>query len=162
MANRMQAILEDIISSSQCAFVPHRSIVSNILICQELVRNYTRVNSAARCLMKVDLRKAYDSVEFSFIKDVMMGLGFPEVFVQMMMTCITYAQFAIIINGVPHGYFRGRRGLRQGDHFSPYLFVIAMEYLSRKLRKLESDRNFSYHLHYKEMKLYHLTFADDF
>lgn len=161
MANRMQSILEDIISPTQGAFVQHRSIVSNILICQELVRNYHRTNSAARCLMKLDVRKAYDTVEHSFLRDVMLGLGFPNVFVHRMMTCITSAQFSIIINGVPHGYFRGRRGLQQGDPVSPYLFVIAMDHLSRKLLKLEDDRNFSYHLHCKGMKLKHLSFADD-
>lgn len=161
MSNRMQSILEEIISPNQGAFVQNRSIVSNILICQEIVRNYNRANSAARCLMKVDLRKAYDSVEHSFVESVLLGIGFPLVFVNRLMTCISTAQFSILVNGEPYGYFRGRKGLRQGDPVSPYVFVIVMEYLSRLLSRLDADNRFSYHLHCKEIKLKHLSFADD-
>ena len=73
MTRRLQPILELIVSPAQRAFVPNRSIVSNILICQDLVRGYSRATSSPRCLMKVDLRKAYDSVEWIFVERVLIS-----------------------------------------------------------------------------------------
>lgn len=119
MTRRLQPILELIVSPAQRAFVPNRSIVSNILICQDLVRGYSRATSSPRCLMKVDLRKAYDSVEWIFVERVLLALGFPSMFVQRLMTCLSTAQYSVIVNGTPYGFFKGGRGLRQGDPISP-------------------------------------------
>lgn len=63
IANRMQDYLGDLISYNQGAFVKSRSIMDNILICQDLVHNYHRNDSPARCLLKIDLQKAYDMVD---------------------------------------------------------------------------------------------------
>jgi len=111
--------------------------------------------------MKLDLRKAYDSVEWSFLQQVMLAFGFPAEFVEKVMLCISTAQYSILINGTPFGYFKGCRGLRQGDPISPYLFVIGMEYLSRLLKQLAEDPQFSFHQHCKSLRLNHLLFADD-
>lgn len=161
MANRMQAILGRIISFNRAAFVPGRSIISNILVCEDLVRNYHRNDSPPRCLMKIDLRKAYDSVELSFLRQVMAGLGFPACFINWIMCCLSSAHYSILINGSPHGYFKGKRGLRQGDSISPYLFVIGMEYLTRLLNQAEQVTEFQFHAHSQDMMLNHLSFDDD-
>lgn len=63
MANRMQSLLGDIISFNQGAFIKNRSIMDNVLICQDLVHNYHRNDSPARCLFKLDLQKAYDTID---------------------------------------------------------------------------------------------------
>lgn len=63
MANRMQSSLKNLISFNQGAFVKNRSIMDNILLCQNLVHNYHRNDSPARCLFKLDLQKAYDTVD---------------------------------------------------------------------------------------------------
>lgn len=65
------------------------------------------------------------------------------------------------LDGSVHGYFKGKRGLRQGNPLSPYLFVIAMNCLSLMLNKSAEKRDFNYHLHCKETKLTHLYLADD-
>lgn len=64
-------------------------------------------------------------------------------------------------NGTVSGYFKGKRGLRQGDPLSPYLFVIAMNYLSLMLDREARSGNLSYHQHCHKTKLTHLSFADD-
>ncbi|KAL0444940.1 UNVERIFIED_CONTAM: Retrovirus-related Pol polyprotein from type-2 retrotransposable element R2DM, partial [Sesamum latifolium] len=102
-----------------------------------------------RCALKVDLRKAYDTVEWDFLRAVLTLFGFPE-------------QFIGWIVETPHGYFRGARGLRQGDPMSPYLFVLVMEVLSLILRQvIDQDGGFSYHWKCGEMQLCQLGFADD-
>ncbi|XP_020262871.1 uncharacterized protein LOC109838852 [Asparagus officinalis] len=77
------------------------------------------------------------------------------------MECISTAKFSLSINGSLHGYFKGARGLRQGDSLSPYLFVLGMEYLSRKLKTLSTKNMFKYHPKCVRMGITHLIFADD-
>ncbi|XP_020272645.1 uncharacterized protein LOC109847817 [Asparagus officinalis] len=89
------------------------------------------------------------------------GLRFPDNMISWIMECISTPKFSISINGTPHGYFQGARGLRQGDPLSPYLFVIGMEYLSRKLNTLKGDRLYRFHPKCSRLKITHLAFADD-
>ncbi|XP_020271061.1 uncharacterized protein LOC109846249 [Asparagus officinalis] len=89
------------------------------------------------------------------------GLGFPENLITWVMECISTPKFSLSINGSLHGYFKGARGLRQGDPLSPYLFVLGMEYLSRKLKTLSTESMFKYHPKCARMGITHLIFADD-
>ncbi|XP_020255458.1 uncharacterized protein LOC109832519 [Asparagus officinalis] len=77
------------------------------------------------------------------------------------MACITFPKYSISLNGSLHGYFKGERGLRQGDPLSPYLFNLGMEYLSRQLDMLKDDRSFKFHPRCGNLKITHLIFADD-
>ncbi|GKB87696.1 RNA-directed DNA polymerase, eukaryota, reverse transcriptase zinc-binding domain protein [Tanacetum coccineum] len=78
------------------------------------------------------------------------------------MTCVSSVAFTIGINGERYRYFKSGRGLRQGDPVSPYLFTLIMEVYSLMLaRKVKESKKFKFHKGYKEMKLKHLSFADD-
>ncbi|KAL0278039.1 UNVERIFIED_CONTAM: hypothetical protein Sradi_7301700 [Sesamum radiatum] len=79
---RMRSILHTLISPSQNAFVPGRSIGDNVLLAQELFSGYNQRNLPPRCALKVDLRKAYDTVEWDFLKAALTLFGFPERFIQ--------------------------------------------------------------------------------
>lgn len=69
--------------------------------------------------------------------------------------------FSVGYNGATYGYFKGRRGLRQGDPLSPYLFVLSMNCLSLTLNKAAQEGKFKYHPKCQRSKLTHLCFADD-
>ncbi|XP_074293362.1 uncharacterized protein LOC141620370 [Silene latifolia] len=151
----------DIISPNQGGFVKGRTIIENILICQDIVRLYNRKSVSPRCLMKVDLKKAYDSVQWDFLESMLHALNFPAKFIHLVMTCVRNASYSLVLNGVNFGYFRGAKGLRQGDPISPLLFTINMEYLSRILDHVTTTMKFKYHPLCGGLKLSHLLFADD-
>lgn len=106
-------------------------------------------------------QKAYDTVDWLFLEKVLEGLNFPVQFIRLIMSCLSTAMFSINVNGKPEGFFPGKRGMRQGDPISPYLFVIVMEYFSRLLMSLDQDREFKHHRGCKALRLTHLSFADD-
>ncbi|KAL0420558.1 UNVERIFIED_CONTAM: LINE-1 reverse transcriptase [Sesamum latifolium] len=115
-----------------------------------------------RCALKVDLRKAYDTIEWNFLSAVLALFGFPEQFILWIEECVTMSSFSVCLNGSPDGFFRGARELRQGDPMSPYLFVLVMEVLTLILQQLvDQDGGFSYHWLCGELHLFQLGFADD-
>ncbi|GJV16116.1 putative RNA-directed DNA polymerase [Tanacetum coccineum] len=78
------------------------------------------------------------------------------------MECVTTTSFSISINGTLHGYFKGKRGLRQGDPMPPYLFTLVMEILTLMLsRRVRDSNNFTYHQYCSNLNIINLCFADD-
>ncbi|KAH0773268.1 hypothetical protein KY290_010405 [Solanum tuberosum] len=100
-------------------------------------------------------------VSWEFIEEALHGYGFPETFTRLVMNCATSTKFSIKVNGENYGYFKGKRGLRQGDPMSSLLFVLVMEYLSRALQKVGELPDFKFHPMCCGTKLNHLIFADD-
>ena len=153
--------IPEIISPSQSAFVQGRSIADNVLITQDLMINYHRDNGPPRCALKVDLKKAYDTISWSCILDILASMGTPVYLMRCIKACITTPSFSISVNGELAGFFASKRGLRQGDPLSPFLFIIAMEAFSRSLSVAAHRQEFQFHPKCKEINLTHLCFADD-
>jgi len=161
LAARLAGVLGGIIDPAQAAFVEGRCMIDNIHLVQELLRKYNRKRVSPRCLIKVDLRKAYDSVSWDFLADMLQGLMFPARFINWVMECVSSTSYSICLNGGIYGMFKGRKGLRQGDPLSPFLFNICIEYLSRRLSLFTSRGDFNFHPRCGQLRLTHLAFADD-
>lgn len=131
LAKRLKRILPTIISETQAAFIEGRIIQDNILVAHELLHALNSNNKCAEefIAVKTDISKTYDRVELSFLRMAMKTLGFSEQWCELIMACVTSAQYQVLINGRPYGDIRPSRGLRQGDLISPYLFVICTEML---------------------------------
>ncbi|GJV70936.1 hypothetical protein Tco_1490931 [Tanacetum coccineum] len=162
IANRLKESLKVLVSPNQSAFIPGQNISDNIFLTQELIHNYHLDRGTPRCAFKVDIQKAYDTVDWGFLKEVLIGFGFHARMVHWIMECVTTTSFSISINGNLHGYFKGKRGLRQGDPLSSYLFTIIMEILTLMIRRRVRDSgSFTYHRHCSKLELVNLCFADD-
>ncbi|XP_031269169.1 uncharacterized protein LOC116127677 [Pistacia vera] len=125
-------------------FMEGRKIGNNILLSQKLYHYNRGSDKVRRYAIKVDLLKAYDSVRWNFILKTLKTL-----------------KFSIALNEELTGIFRGTKGLKEGDPISPYLFVIAMEILSRLMFKVATKEDFKYHWRCKNLNLTHHFFADN-
>lgn len=145
IANKLASVIPSIIDSAQNAFIEDRLMSDNIMLAQQLIRKYGRKTSTPRCMMMIDIRKAFDSISWNFILNLLKSLGFPPSIIGWIRECITSASFSVSLNGKLHGFYKCKRGLRQGDPLSPYLFVLAMEYLSHSFKATIATSNFHYH-----------------
>lgn len=156
LCEKLKQVLGQLVDPVQSAFVEDRNIMHNILICQDMLKMYKRKELPARCIIKVDLRNAYDSLSWSFIEELLCGLKFPKKFVDWIMQCITTPSYSLSINRSVSGFFSGNRGIRQGDPISPFIFVLAMEYIiTRLMKKMCKRAEFKYHYRCDNLKLNH-------
>ncbi|GJX59208.1 putative RNA-directed DNA polymerase, eukaryota, reverse transcriptase zinc-binding domain protein [Tanacetum coccineum] len=162
LTNRIIDGLKEVVSENQSAFIPGRRISDNILLTQELMHNYHRNRGPPRCAFKVDIQKAYDNVDWNFLENILKYFGFHNMMIKWIMACVTSASFSISTNGDIHGFFNGKRGLRQGDPISPYLFTLVMEVLTLTIkRRVRMSDMFRYHNRGEELQLVNVCFEDD-
>jgi hypothetical protein len=112
--------------------------------------------------IKLDISKAYDKVEWSFLEAVMRRMEFPEIWINLIMGCVKSVSYSIIVNGQPVGNIKPSRGIRQGDPLSPYLFLLCAEALSAMLTRAEKKGVLTgVPTSKKGPTLSHFFFADD-
>ncbi|GKB76435.1 RNA-directed DNA polymerase, eukaryota, reverse transcriptase zinc-binding domain protein [Tanacetum coccineum] len=136
LTNRIKLALNHIVDDNQSAFVPGRAITDNILLTQELLKGYNCAIGPKRCSFKIDIQKAYDTVCWRYIEDILRRFRDIDI--------------------------SGGRGLRQGDPISPYMFTMVMEMVNLLIKdEIMKDKSFKYHFGCRQLKITHLCFADD-
>ncbi|CAL1356334.1 unnamed protein product [Linum trigynum] len=163
LANRLKPLMTQLIKPNQTSFVPGRSIQSNIIILQEVVHSLqTRKTKAGHMAIKIDLAKAYDRLDWTFLASTLAATGLPMHFIQVIMHCITSASFEVLWNGSCTESFKPTRGLRQGCPLSPYLFTLCIERLSHVIEEAVKEKKWKpIQLVRGGVGLTHLFFADD-
>ena len=162
--NRLKSVLPHVVSESQSAFLLGRLITDNVLVAFETLHHLKRKTQGKLGYMalKLDMSKAYDRVEWSFLEKMMLHLGFSNSFVFIIMSCIKSVSNAVFFNGEPVGHIKPTRGLRQGDPLSFYMFLLCAIGLQGLLHKAKSDgaiRGIS--ICCNGPRISHLFFADD-
>ena len=100
--------------------------------CFHTIKN-KREGREGLCAIKLDMHKAYDRVEWPFLKEIMLKLGFRQEWVNLIMQCVSTVEYRVRINAEESESFKPTRGLRQGDPLSPYLFLLCTEGLTSLL-----------------------------
>ena len=157
-------ILDDIISPELSASIPGRMITDNALIAFECIHHIKQEKDPTRsfCAYKLDLSKAYDRVDWVFLKQMMQKLGFSHRWVDWIMTCVTSMRYSVKLNGTLLVSFAPSRGLRQGDPLSSFLFLFVADGLSAILKHEVNIGNITpVKICRRAPGISHLLFADD-
>ncbi|XP_071734031.1 uncharacterized mitochondrial protein AtMg01250-like [Rutidosis leptorrhynchoides] len=138
-----------------------RFILDSILITNEVVDYVKQIKK--KCLIfKEDFQKAFDSINWNFLLHVMNLMGFGEKWILWIKACLESASISILVNGSPTSEFTPKRGIRQGDPLSPYLFIIAVEGLNIFVkRSLETNVFHGIEVGAEKVMVSHLQYADD-
>ncbi|GLT72394.1 hypothetical protein SLA2020_443330 [Shorea laevis] len=113
-------------------------------------------------IFKIDLHKAFDSVDWVFLRKVLEDFNLPVHLIQLIMFSVSSLQLSVLWNGEKLPSFQPQRGLRQGDPLSPYLFIMVMEKLSHKIQsRVQSKVWKPFRISRGGLELSHLFFADD-
>ena len=141
MAYKLKQILPQLISQIQGAFVSGHLIMDNVLVAYEMLHSmHCKKTGKKRLLaLKLDINKAYDRVEWNFLKNIMSKLGFSDVWIERVMTCVSTLSFLVRINGKAYDNITLTRGLRQGDLLSSYLFLLCAKGFIALLAKAEVE-----------------------
>ncbi|GJU97398.1 RNA-directed DNA polymerase, eukaryota [Tanacetum coccineum] len=162
LASRLSNVMEDIISPEQSAFVKGRQIMDGPIILNEIV-SWCKSKKEQTLLFKVDFQKAFDSVRWDHLDDILGKFGFGHKWRGWIKGCLSSSKASVLVNGAPTDEFMFHRGLRQGDPLSPFLFILVMESLHISFQRLIDQGMFAPLTigNGNQVVISHLFYADD-
>ena len=163
VVNRMRPLIPSWISRNQNGFIQGRGTDVNLVVASEILHAmHKKKGKNGWFALKVDLEKAYDRLEWDFIRYCLDLQNLDANSINLIMNCINKASSAVIINGKKSEEFQHSRGLRQGDPMFPFLFNMCLEYLTSLIDKACADKKWiPFWVGTKKVPISHLMFADD-
>ncbi|GJV80412.1 RNA-directed DNA polymerase, eukaryota [Tanacetum coccineum] len=160
LANRLVSVLGDIVNEVQSAFISDRQILDGPFILNEVIQ-WCKSKKKQSLIFKVDFEKAYDSVRWDFLDDVLKKFGFGNKWCDWIQKCLRSSRGSILINGSPTEEFSFFKGLKQGDPLSPFLFILIMESLHLSFQRVVDVDLFKGINLSPLVNLSHMFYADD-
>ncbi|GJV87160.1 RNA-directed DNA polymerase, eukaryota, partial [Tanacetum coccineum] len=160
LANRLSLVMPDLISDVQSTFVANRQILDGPFILNELLSwcKYKKVNAM---IFKVDFKKAFDSVRWDYLDNVLNSFGFGEKWRSWINGCLSSSMDSVLVNGNHTSEFHFHKGLKKGDPLSPFLFNLIMESLHLSFnRVLDAGLHKGIYIN-NSLMISHLFYADD-
>ena len=130
LADRLAIVTMRIISIEQRGFICDRQISECVILASEAINILDKRQYGGNIALKVDIAKAFDTLDWNFLLEVLRRFGFDEMFVTWILLILQSARLSVLVNGMDVGFFSCSRGVRQGDPLSPLLFCLAEEVLS--------------------------------
>jgi hypothetical protein len=134
LTTRLQAQIADVIDVDQSGFIAGRSISENFVYATEMVQCCFK-RRAPTLVLKLDFAKAFDSIDWGSLRRALLARGFPPLWCDWMDAIFHSSKSAVVLNGVPGRWINCKRGLRQGDPLSPYLFLIVADILQQLVKQ---------------------------
>lgn len=160
LATRLKPMLNILVSEVQFAFVQGRHITDCIFIVNEMTHSMQQ-NLTQGAIFKVDFEKAFDSIRWDFLTQILELQGFGSKWIGWIMSILSTTRLSILINGSPTREFTMSKGLRQGDPLSPLLYILVSEVLHLLIQRAEEVNIITGCKLDKYVSLKHLQFADD-
>jgi hypothetical protein len=133
-AIRLAPLAHRTIDQSQSAFIKGRCLHEGVLALHEIAHEL-RVRKLGGLILKLDFEKAYDRVNWEFLREVLSRKGFSPMIVHRLLQLVQGGQTAINVNGEIGPFFRNARGVRQGDPLSPILSDFMVDGLAAILSR---------------------------
>ena len=111
LANRLASRLDKMVYPNQSAFIKKRFIQDNYMLVQQTVR-FLHSQKQPRLLLKLDITKAFDSVSWSFLMEVLRKLSFGSRWCDLLCGLLSSSSSQVLLNGIPGDFIQHRRGLR--------------------------------------------------
>lgn len=127
--------MSQIIMDVQTGFQKGRQIAESYVYAQHLLHT-TRKQKLPFAMLKLNIKKAFDTINWDFILQVMENLGFCENWIKWIRNAILQGSSQVLINRLRGKKIHLRHGVRQGDPLSPSLFIMTMDFFARYLHKL--------------------------
>ena len=128
LANRLKMVPPNIITEHQSAFTKSKLIIDNILVAFKTLHSMQKHKGKDDYMAtKLDMRNAYDRVEWSYLEAVMKKMGFGEQWIKLMMVYVKTVTYSTPINGQLKGLINPTHSIRQGDPFPPFPFLLCTE-----------------------------------
>ncbi|XP_056688698.1 uncharacterized protein [Spinacia oleracea] len=162
ISSRLKNILGRIISPFQSSFIHGRGIEDNVILVKEMAHHFHKVKKRNKIMaLKLDITKAYDSIEWDFVRETLLFFNFPPNLISLIMSCISTPSISILWNGEICNAFKPSRGIRQGDPLSSYIFVLCLDRLSTIIEQKVNSHSWSPIAITRNIKISHVFYADD-